>query len=645
MQSDPGLAPQADSFASLLPYGHALAGAGLVVGAALVVVGLLVLWRGERRVLGDAAGGTVSAWHTRKGTDSDGNPPANGWWVAGVLALILLVATALRLYGLDAKTMTHTEAIVPNLVWPPDSWPPTRVSFYDTFWWHFHGEGHPQAFYFFMWAWTKVFGTTLASLRAPSAIFGVASVALVFVLGRLTYGRAVGLLASGLLAFHGLHIYFSQYSRMFMMASFLSLLSTVLLLKAVEARDRRLFWESSYVLISWVAIYSLTFAWTILATQVIWILLQRDLEGRRVQRLLTLQMVVAALGSPSLAHIVYRGDDVTLPGPSLSFAAEYLSFGFAFEPDVWSIPPRGLSSAISIALLAAAVLLLIVGATRSGRDAAPRAGNEPSPPPLGGPMIVAAGAASVIFGLTMVAFRHQTAMAVVFFLPFVAVLLPSLGPRAHRWLHGGPRPLIGRWWQRVLTTRSSISLLLATLPAVVIGALSFWTSMLTSRGFLIFVPFLLLVIGAGVMRLASRPLVTGGLIAALAFLGASSAVYWSRYPSEQFDYQDLAAQMNRHLRPGDLIFVPPVLWVVTPLYYHLGDQGQRYVTSDYDDVAAASPDQRVWLLYFDSYQWGEYRITSDEMLRAVRGYREAAEVSALRARARLMVPPDQEPPG
>ena len=62
-----------------------------------------------------------------------------------------------------------------------------------------------------------------------------------------------------------------------------------------------------------------------------------------------------------------------------------------------------------------------------------------------------------------------------------------------------------------------------------------------------------------------------------------------------------------------------------------------------DDAVAERPDARVWLLHFDSYQWGEYKTTTPEMLSAVSGYRPADRVAALRARAELLVPPARVP--
>jgi 4-amino-4-deoxy-L-arabinose transferase-like glycosyltransferase len=562
-----------------------------------------------------------------------------------VLLLIVLAGSWLRLDGLVAKTLSHTEAIIPNIQWPPDTWPPTRTSFYETFWWHYHGEGHPQAHYFLMWAWTKLFGTGLFSLRLPSALFGIASIPLVYAVGSRAWSRRVGLLAAALLSLNGLHIYFSQYSRMFMMACCLALLSTWLLLQAVRSPGRRVPWEVAYVLVTWLAIYTLTFVWTILAAQMLWVVLQRRGSGALARRVLALQALVVMLGAPSLAHILYRGDDVDLPGPSLMFLAEYLSFGFVLEPDEWSIPPRAPAPALAAAVLGLGLLLGGAGLAARGRALPVR--RDPGRLPLPPRLVIALGAALVTAGLVVVALRHQAIIAPIILVPFLALAIPPAGgwlrDRVALPVRTGADAAAPEW------SGKSIVVLLALVPPLIIVALSFWTSMLTSRAFLVFVPFLLIVVSAGAWQLvglgAGAPATPGRRAAAVVVAGVllaihvASVVHWRRHPNEQFDYAALARQMAPRIQPGDLVFVHADLWVVTPLLYYLDDGPHSYVMHDFAAAVAERPDARVWLLHFDSYQWGEYRTTTPEMLSAVSGYRPAERVAALRARAELLVPP------
>lgn len=624
------------------------AGAMLALGALLVIAGMAWVYFSEIRGRSESTshtsvGGSGGSRPIRcllglRSLGSRQGPRALAPAMMG-LALFLLVLVAgvhLRLSGLDKKTLSHTEAMIPGIELPTGiSWPPERDSFYDAFWWHFHGEGHPQAYYFFMWGWTKVLGTSLPTLRMPSVIFGTASIGLVFLIGLLAYGRRVGLLGAALVAFNGLHIYFSQYARMFMMGSFLGLLSTFLLLQVLRTSDRRRCNEVAYVLVSWLAIYTQTFFWTLLAAQMAWAVLLRDASGRMVQRILSLQALVVILGAASLAHIVYRGDDVDLAGPSFSFVAQYLSFGFALQPDTLSIPPRTLPTVLIASALGASLLLVVRGLFERGRTAPFDGSANPIAPHRLLPTAI--GSALVVLGLLLVVLRHQLAVAVVMLLPFLALGLPQAGRRVHALLasaDGAPMFL-----SRITASRPGPALigLLALLPPLAIVMLSFWTSMLIPRAFLMFVPYLLIVISAGVISITRWRFAALPVVAALFVIHAVSVQHHKSYPNDAIEYGELGQRMAERLRPGDLVFVVPESWVFTAIYYYLNDSPARYVAQDYADAVEQNPGARVWLLFFESARWGPYGSTTDEMTAALTGYRPVERLEARRGAAQLFV--------
>lgn len=609
-----------------------IAGIVLVSGAALVVVGLVRLVVQEYR-------------ETKRGSGADATqdaaimPPVESprpvrWPIRAWLpALLLLVAAggALRLDGLAAKTLTHTEAIVPNIAWPPEvSFPPARTTFYDTFWWHFHSEGHPQAYYFLMWAWTKVLGTGLVALRLPSALFGIGCIVLLYWLGTLAYDRRVGLVSAGLLAFNGLHIYWSQYARMYVMACFLALLSTCLLLHLARAPSRRLGWEIAYVLASWLAAYTQVFFWPVLVAHALWGVLQRD--GPWVRRTLGLQALVVVLAASSLAHTIHLGDDVTLPGPSWSFVQQYLSFGFLFEPDLFSLPTRVVPPLAGIAVLLLALVCLAY-ALRVPPNG-PASGTDVEPIRATRVLPVVVGSALVIGAFAILAHRRNLVVAAVSVVPFLALLMPTVGSRIHaligaRWSASTDGPLSAR--------RVSLPVLAAFVPAGIVLALSFWTSLLAPRAFLMFVPYLLVVLAAGIVGLTQYRWLAVPLWIALVAAHVTSVAHFRAYPSEQIDYAALGEQVDAAMETGDLVFVVPELWVTTPIFYYLDDQRATYVGHDYADAVRSHPEARVWLFLLDSVQWGPYGTTSPEMKAALSGFRLQEEVTSRRGRALLYV--------
>lgn len=84
---------------------------------------------------------------------------------------------------------------------------------------------HPPLYYWLLQAWTFVFGWNVISIPLFSIACGLATVALVYWLARPLFGGRGALCALVVLAFSGLHIYYSQELRMY---ALLALWSTLL---------------------------------------------------------------------------------------------------------------------------------------------------------------------------------------------------------------------------------------------------------------------------------------------------------------------------------------------------------------------------------------------------------------------------------
>jgi len=561
--------------------------------------------------------------------------PSRGVAIA-LLLLIVGSGSFLRLEGLTSKTLTHTEAIVPNIDWPADiSWPPARHSFYDTFWWHFHSEGHPESYYYFMWIWTKLFGTGLTALRVPSALFGIGCIVLAYGLGTLTYDRRVGLLSGALVAFSGFHIYWSQYARMYAMGCFLALLSSYLLVQILRNSSHRHRWELAYLIASWLAIYTQTFFWTVLAAQMVWIGFFAPASSSTTRRILGIQALVVILGSSALAHIIYLGDDVTLPGPSLSFIAQYISFGFLFQADDLSIPVRSFSAVSNLILMALAVFCIYRARSTNQAFANRCVGVEAFS--LRNMTTIACGSAMIVLAVSILALRRQYVVLLAAILPFLALaVVPGIGilrSALERSVSVRTRAFVNAF----LRVRGGVSLpaALALLPAVAVLLLSFWTSMLAPRALLMFAPFLLIVIAAGVANLSRRRLWAVFFAAALIASHVASIGHFRNYPTESRDYAGLAREMALHFEPGDIVFVLPGGWVTTPLFYHIQGLSPIYIADDYARAVIDKPLARVWVLSFGSPQPGAYETTSEEMFDALTTFKPHTEVQALRSRAVL----------
>lgn len=543
-----------------------------------------------------------------------------------VLLAILAVALAVRLEGLERRGMTHVEVYPPGIDLPRDvSEPPPRIGIGETVLWHFHDEPHPPGYYFFMWGWTRALGTSLTALRLPSVLAGMGVVALVFLLGRRLFDPLTGLLSAGLAAANGFQVYWSQQARMYVPSALLGLVSTLLLIHLVRGRGRGPAREAAYVAATWLAMFTQLLGWGLLAAQVL-VTLRYARTALRVPRLLQLQALAAILGAPLLAHAVYRSRPVDLEGgPLWRQLQDYLDFGFLFEPEDFSAVPRVVPAAGALALTAVVLVLLYRARRRRGE---PMAGAAEAPAGDMAVLMVAAGMSLVVLGLAVLAWRRNMAIALTAVVPLVAAALLVL---ARQWWPQASRVREALDRRQHVADPLGLTLLLALAPLILIGAVHLAKPVLTSRGAIIFVPYLLVAIGAGIATLGSRRSLLVPVLLALAATHAASLLYFRSIPTP-VDYRGLAQAMSAALRPSDLVFIRARDWSTTPVFYHLPVARDRLVASGYEAALRREPTARVWVPAF-------YDLVADrDITAALASRRLTRELTARRARALLYEP-------
>src|SRR5262245_60581491 len=163
-----------------------------------------------------------------------------------------------------------------------------------------------------MLGWTKWFGSSILPLRLPSLLFGVASVLLIYFLARHTEDTLTALLAAAMLAFNGLHLYWSQTARMYSMACFLGLLSTVLLVLIVKQVTRQRTYGILYVVFTVAGLATHVYFWPLFITQALWVF-ATNLRTRLLPGLLRLQIFTFIVATPLVAIAVYQAGSTTPP--------------------------------------------------------------------------------------------------------------------------------------------------------------------------------------------------------------------------------------------------------------------------------------------------------------------------------------------
>jgi 4-amino-4-deoxy-L-arabinose transferase-like glycosyltransferase len=575
-----------------------------------------------------------------------------GWLALGFLAIIVSAGVFLRIDGLATKSLTHPEVYVPGIDLPADiSEPPPRHTFAELVWWHFHDEWHPQGYYLFMWGWTKLFGTGLFALRLPSALLGAGSIILVFCAAWMVYDALVGSLSAALLAFNGHQIYWSQEARMYALVCFLGLASTVLLLQLANNDRRKPLRELAYVVVCFLGVLTEIVFWPFLAAQIVWTMACRAAPGKAPPRLVYLQALVICLGSPLWAHAVYRSHPSFLGRPTITFVAEYLSFGFLFERDVYSATPRAIPALLLALLAGLAVVCILRGLFVTCQPfAAPLATGQHRMRPL---VWATVGAVLFILGMSLLARHRGTLMILTVAVPLAALIMPDkLQAFWNAWICRGSiqreapladRPATGRpngirSWAACLQHipgRLSPLLFLALIPSLLLSGISFVTSLAASRVFLMFTPYLLVLSAVGLAAWARRPLLVAPVGIALAVLVGMSVIYYREYPSSPRDYQELGQKLRPSIKDGDLIFVHNRSWRTTPIFYFLQGKHDQLVAADLCDAARRHPAARIWVVQFA----GEP--ATPEMNAALSGYCLQRRVTAPRAAGLLYMPASQ----
>lgn len=119
---------------------------------------------------------------------------------------------------------------------------------------YFESGGTPPFYYVVANYWTKLIGLSEAKLRLLSALFGIISIYIMFLIGRALFEDNTGLIASFIFSINYLHINYSQESRTYSLGVLLTLLSVYFLLKALRG-DKKIYW-GFHILSSAILIYT-----------------------------------------------------------------------------------------------------------------------------------------------------------------------------------------------------------------------------------------------------------------------------------------------------------------------------------------------------------------------------------------------------
>ncbi len=189
-------------------------------------------------------------------------------------------------------------------------------------------DGFPPLYSLVAHLWLEVFKDP-ASLRILSVAFGVASILVVWQLGRLAGGELVGLLAGFLLAISPLHISFSQEARSYALYFLLAVLGIWLFYRA-RLVPRAPSW-APYIIVAVLGFYTHYYYAVLILTLCLTVALGPE-SWRSTRGLLRAHLAVVALATPGL--FLLQGDlglqqGFTLARPEIGLSTiAYTGFTF-----------------------------------------------------------------------------------------------------------------------------------------------------------------------------------------------------------------------------------------------------------------------------------------------------------------------------
>jgi mannosyltransferase len=149
-----------------------------------------------------------------------------GAWIPWALGTAIAVGAVLRLATLGMQSYHHDEAWTAGVVLH-GSLSTTMHKVYAT-------ESTPPLYYLLAWGWSKLFGSGEWGLRSLSALFGVATIPVAYVIGRRLAGATTAAVVAVLAAVNPALIWYSQEARAYALLILLIALAFLFFLRARE---------------------------------------------------------------------------------------------------------------------------------------------------------------------------------------------------------------------------------------------------------------------------------------------------------------------------------------------------------------------------------------------------------------------------
>lgn len=277
------------------------------------------------------------------------------WIVAGLTAL----GAVLRFATLGDQAYHHDEIVTASRV--------LRVGFGHAMDAVGFSESAPPLYYALAWLWTQVTGNGEWGLRFLSALAGVATIPVAYLLGRELRDVRAGVIAAALVAVNPMLLWYSQEARAYALLGLFCALSLLYCVRALQGGERRNFvWWGVY---SALALGTHYFAVFPLVAEVVLLARRR---GRAILSGLWIVGAAVVLLAPLAIHQMSYGHAEWIGKFSLGHrvAEVGITFMVGETGDIIGRTEQWPPALLPLALVAAAFVLLLARGSRSERRAA-----------------------------------------------------------------------------------------------------------------------------------------------------------------------------------------------------------------------------------------------------------------------------------
>jgi 4-amino-4-deoxy-L-arabinose transferase-like glycosyltransferase len=277
------------------------------------------------------------------------------WIVAGLTAL----GAALRFATLGVQSYHHDEIVTASRI--------LRVGFGHAMDAVGFSESAPPLYYAVAWVWTQVTGTGEYGLRSLSALAGVLTIPVAYLIGRELRGRRTGLVGAALVAVNPMLLWYSQEARAYAMLALFCALSLLYCLRALRRGEKRDF--VAWGVFSALALGTHYFALFPVGAEIVLLLRRR---GREALRGLWIVAAVALLLVPLVLHQMSYGHAEWIGKFSLGHRLWETAETFVTGETgaIIGRPERPVLAFPPLALVLSALVLLTLRGSRAERRAA-----------------------------------------------------------------------------------------------------------------------------------------------------------------------------------------------------------------------------------------------------------------------------------